>query len=65
MVWKMVICFKKKWEINLTSRIFKRNSPLAKVVEDIGEFGVGLTKQYYIIIVKRDRKQPREKLLFD
>jgi hypothetical protein len=34
-----------------TVRIFKPNAPLAKVVDDLGKLGKGLTKKDHIVIV--------------
>jgi hypothetical protein len=47
------LCLKKIWAINFDIvSIFKRNAPLAKVVEVLGKLGKGLTKQDHIVTVK-------------
>jgi hypothetical protein len=52
MVGKLASCFKKIWELSLNiCSIFKPNTPLAKVVEDIGKLGRAINKRDHIIIV--------------
>jgi hypothetical protein len=50
---KLDPCSKKTWALNLIYVVstFKPNAPLAKVVEDLGKVGKGLTKQDHIVIV--------------